>query len=162
MKKLFNNKKGFTLIEVLIACSIMSLITISVMSAATKGIQLSNRALKQVQANLLLEEGAEAVKSIRDDNWNTISSLSPDTNYYLSFDTNTNKWFLVSNPTSAIDGTFTRVIVFSEVYRDNNDDIAETGALDIGTKKVSITVSWTSAGVVVSKEINFYITNIFN
>lgn len=162
MKKLFNNKKGFTLIEVLVACSIMSLITISVMSAATKGIELSSRSLRQVQASLLLEEGAEAVKAIRDNNWSTISNLNVDTNYYLSFDVNTNTWVLLDNPVEVIDGIFTRVVVFSEVYRNNNDDISESGNLDEGSKRVKVTVSWTSSGNLISKNINFYLINIFN
>jgi len=162
MKKLSNDKKGFTLIEVLIACSIMSLITISVMSAATKGIQLSSRSLRQVQASLLLEEGAEAVKSIRDNNWSIISNLNVDTNYYLSFNTNTNTWILLDNPVEIIDGIFTRVVVFSDVYRNNNDDISQSGSLDEGSKQVKVTVSWTSSGNLISKNINFYLINIFN
>ena len=162
MKNFFRkNKKGFTIIEVLIACAIMSLITISLMSAATRGIELSNRALRQVQAGLLLEEGVEAVKSIRDADWNNISGLSLDTNYYLSFDVNTNTWVL-NDTVEVIDEIFTRIVVFSEVYRDNNDDIASTGTLDDGTKQVSVTVSWLASGNIISKNINFYLTNIFD
>jgi len=173
MKNIFNknnrslNQLGFSVIEVLVACMIMSVVTLALMSAATKGIELSGKALKQVQAGLLAEEGAEAVKSIRDNGWTTIANLSVETDYYLTFDTNSNAWLLVdsssvTNPITPIDGIFTRKIVLSEVYRDNNnDDISTAGTLDDGTKKVSVLVSWTHQGGVVSRNIIFYLANIF-
>lgn len=168
MKNFFTNKKniinssGFSLVEVLIASAIISLTAIALMSAATKGIELSSRALRQVQASQLVEEGVEAVKSIRDTNWDTISTLTPDINYYLSFDTNTNTWSLGTIQIDKIDGIFTRVVVFSDVNRDVNDDITETGTLDTGTKKANVIVTWPSSGGVNSKNLNFYLANIFN
>ncbi len=168
MKNFFTNKKkiinssGFSLVEVLIASAIISLTSIALMSAATKGIELSNRALKQVQASQLIEEGVEAVKSIRDTNWDTISGLTPAINYYLSFDTNTNLWSLDTIQTDKIDGLFTRLIVFSDVNRDSNDDIAEIGTLDVGTKKVNVFVTWPAPGGINSKNLKFYLANIFN
>jgi type II secretory pathway pseudopilin PulG len=168
MKNIFNKKNkslnqlGFSVIEVLVACMIMSVVTLALMSAASKGIELSGKALKQVQAGLLAEEGAEAVKSIRDNGWTTISSFNVETDYYLTFDTNSNIWSLSETPTSLVDGIFTRKVVFSEVYRDNNnDDISTTGTLDDGIKKVSVLVSWPHQGGVVSRNIIFYLANIF-
>jgi len=173
MKKFFykNNKKisrgdGFTLIEVLIACFIISMTTLALMSAASKGIELSIRALRQAQASMIAEEGVEAVKVIRDADWNVISSLSLNTNYYLSFNTGSNTWSLQTtpstNPTTPIDDRFTRTVVFSAVYRDSNDDIAASGTLDSGTKRVTVNTSWQSQGETISKSITFYISNIFN
>ena len=114
-KNILNKKRGFSLVEVLVACAIISLTIISLMSAAAKSIELSYRALKQVQASLLIEEGVEAVKSIRDNNWDTISVLDLDTEHYLSFDINTNKWSLSVDPTVPIDEVFTRKVIFSSV-----------------------------------------------
>lgn len=168
MKNIFNLNKntnslnqGFSVVEVLIACMIMSVVTLALMSAASKGIELSNKALKQVQSGLIAEEGVEAVKSIRDNNWTTISNLSVDTDYYLSFDTNSNTWSLSETPV-LVDGTFTRKIVLSEVYRDNNnDDISSSGTLDAGTKRINVSVSWPSPNGTISRDIIFYLTNIF-
>lgn len=168
MKNIFNkninhqNKAGFSVIEVLIASMIMSMITLALMSAATRGIGLSINALEKVQASNLMEEGVEAVKSIRDNNWTTISNFNLDTNYYLSFDLNSNVWSLDTTPVTPIDGIFTRVVVFSSVYRDNNDDIAASGALDSGMKRVRVRVSWPNSGQTISREITFYLANIFN
>jgi Tfp pilus assembly protein PilV len=163
MKKIINNKfknSGFSVIEVLIACLIISMVSLSLISATTKGISLSNRALRQIQANMLIEEGAEAVKAVRDSSWNNISSLTEENNY-LSFASNT--WSLSNaNQTEVIDGIFTRTIKLSSVNRDANYNIAPTGNIDAQTRKVSVVVSWNSSGVTVSKQISFYINDIFN
>ena len=153
-------KSGFTLVEVLVACVIISTTIIALMSATSKGIDLSTRSLRQVEANMLMEEGVEATKSIRDTSWTTISGLTLNTNYYLSF---TNAWTLSTTQSAQIDGIFTRTIVFSQVYRDSNDDISSSGTPDIGIKKVNVTVNWkSSGGGTNSKNIIFYLANIFN
>ena len=164
MKKFFTkkNNSGFTLVEVLIASSIIVVSVLAVMSAAVKGIELSNRALKQTQANFILEEGAEAVRIIRDNNWENISTLSVDTNYYLSYDINTNTWSLGTTPVNQIDSIFDRTIIISSVNRDVNKDISESGDLDSGIKKVTINVSWNSNGENINKSLVFYLSDIFS
>lgn len=160
-----NNTKGFSLIEVLIACSVISIAIFSLMSASSKGIQLSNEALRQTQASFILEEGAEAVKSIRDAAWTNISSLTAGTNYYLTYNTGTNTWSLGTTPTGAIDSIFTRVIVISAVSRNGTDDIVTSGGTydDTGTKKVTVTVSWPASDETISsKTLSFYISDIFS
>ena len=150
--------KGFSIIEVVIACSIISICVFALMSSAGKSIQVSNQALRQAQATLLIEEGVEAVKSIRDNDWDNISNLNLDTDYYLSF----NSLWSLNNTPSNIDDIFTRKIVLSAVDRDSNDDIASSGSNDPGTKKVTVTVSWNKPSGVVNKSLSFYISNIFN
>ncbi len=160
--KIFNRKSnnGFVLIEVVVACSIISVITFGIFSAAKNGINLSTGALRQTQASYLLEEGAEAMRSIRDANWTNISGLTLDTTYYLSYNTNNNIWTLTQTP-STID-YFTRTVILSAVYRNGTDDIASSGTLDTGTKKVTVNVSWASSSGTSSKSLSFYIANIFN
>lgn len=158
--KFFNKNKGFTIIEVLVACFIISIVTISLMSATSKGISLSNNALSKVQANFLLEEGAEAVKSIRDTDWDIISNLNLNTIYYLSFDNNSNTWSFVTD-SFLIDEKFTRTITFYEVYRDDEDNISSSGTIDPGFRMVEVNVSWPSSVGTTSKYIKFYLANIF-
>ncbi len=152
--------KGFSLVEVLIACSIISISIFTIMSGASRGIQLSGLALRQVQAGFLLEEGAEAVKTIRDSGWSNITNV---TNNYLSFNTNTNLWSLTQTP-NTIDSIFTRVVSIESVNRDSSSrDILESGTYaDSGTKKVTIIVSWNSGGVAKSKNLVFYMSDIFS
>jgi len=177
MKYHINNKKikvsskqGFTIIEVIVACTIISLTVFALMTSAQKGIELSNRALRQTQANTLLEEGAESVKIIRDNNWVDISNLSLETPYYLYFDTSSNMWSLNTSkitpnnsiPIYPVDSIFNRTIIISAVRRDSNDDISKIGIIDNQTKKITVTVSWKTSSGVVSKSLIFYIANIFN
>jgi len=171
MKNLkIQKNKAFSIVEVVVACAIISVTVLALMSTAGKSIQVSNQTIMQSQATLLIEEGVEAVKSIRDNNWTNISGLTNSTNYYLFFYTTTNQWSLITSqtapngsiPTYPIDGAFTRNVVFSSVYRNASNDIANSGTLDTGTKKVTVTVSWNKPGGVASKNLSFYISNIFN
>lgn len=170
-----NKKKlraGFTLIEVLVACSIISLSMFALMQTAENGIRLSNEALSKSQASLLLEEGAESVKSIRDNSWTTIANLNLNTPYHIFFNTTTKVWVLDTSttnlsgsiPSYPIDNVFDRIITFYSIGRDatSGDIVAEGGNPDLGTKKVTITVTWNSRKVVNSKSLSFYISNIFN
>lgn len=163
MKKIFFNRNnhGFLLVEIIVASAIISIITFSIVSAAQKGLVLSERAMHQTQASYILEEGAEAVKTIRDASWNNISTLTVGTTYYLSFNTTTNTWSL-STTANKIDNYFTRKVQLSSVNRDVNDDIAASGTLDARTKKVDINVAWPGDGGTVSKSLTFYIADIFN
>lgn len=166
-KKFITSKNGFAIIEVLIASAIISITIFAVMSAAQRGIVLSFSSLKNTQANYLLEEGAEAIKIIRDNDRNNLASPALNVPLYLAFNAYQNTWSLVNqslnpNPVEIIDGVFTRKIVFSEVYRDSNDDIAAVGYLDSRSKKVEVTVSWIEKGATKSKSLGFYIFDIFN
>ncbi len=166
------NKKGFTIIEVIVACTIISISMFALMEIAQKGLTLSQFALKKSQASLLLEEGVEAVKSIRDNNWANISSLSLNTTYYLFFNNSTKNWVLNNSnvtslngyiPSYPIDSVFHRNVTINSVNRDINDDIVSSGGtLDPRSKKVDISVTWNSGGILNSKSISFYIFDIFN
>lgn len=171
----FKTKKylsGFTIIEVLVACSIITISMFALMQTAQKGISLSRYALEKSQASLLLEEGAEAVKSIRDNNWTTIEGVTLDTPYYLFFNTSTKLWILDSTvmnsqpgaiPAYPIDGVFERTVTIYPVNRDINDDIVSSGGVqDNRTKKVVVTTTWDKGGVSNTKSLSFYIADIFN
>lgn len=153
--------KGAALIEVVIATALISIITIALVSVTQQSLQLSDRSLKQAQASFLLEEGAEAVKTIRDDSWAAITSVALDTDQYLSFNTGTNKWSLSSTP-STIDNIFTRTVVVSEAFRDGSGDLADSGTADSSTRKVVVTVSWTASSGSLSKSLSFYVLDLFN
>lgn len=159
-KKIYKNF-GFALVELMIACALVASITITLLSYGQKGLGLSNIVLRQTQAAYLIEEAAEAVKTIRDNDWATISALSLNTDYYLSFNNNTNSWSLSTTP-STIDGIFTRKIVFSSVKRDTNSDITSSGgSVDSGSIKVYINIAWITSEGSSSKDLTFYIFDLF-
>jgi Tfp pilus assembly protein PilV len=165
------NNTGFTIIEVLIACSIISVSMFALMQTTSRGILLSDQALRKSQASLILEEGAEAVKSIRDNNWTDISNKTLGSSYHLYFNTTTKLWVLDGSttnlsgyiPSYPIDSIFDRTIIISAVNRDSNDDITLSGGtVDPRTKKITVTVTWPFGGSSISRSLSFYISDIFN
>lgn len=151
-------QRGFGLIEILIAVSIVTATIFAFTEVATKSVRLTSKALAITQAGFLLDEGVEAVKILRDNAWTNIGGVTNGTTYYLQF--SGSAWSLTQTP-QTIDA-FTRTVVFSSVSRDASDDIATTGTVDSNTKKVTVTVSWVDqTGSTVSKVLELYIANVF-
>ncbi len=154
----FTKKRGFATVEILIASTIVSVALIALVLSTSRAVDISIESVERVQAAFLLEEGAESVKLIRDGAWSSISGLTAGTTYYLNF--NGTQWTLSTTNPGAI-GIFTRTIVFANVSRDGNSDIAATGTNDLNTKRATVTVSWNSVSGARSESMEFYIANIF-
>ncbi|KKS45094.1 MAG: hypothetical protein UV08_C0009G0004 [Parcubacteria group bacterium GW2011_GWA2_42_18] len=150
-------RRGFSLVEVLVAVTIITIAFIAVLSASTRGVVLARLALEETQVSFLLEEGAEAVKFARDLNWSNISALTLSADYHPEW--GANGWTIVSG--SGVSGEFTRKIQFTSAYRDSYDDLASSGTVDSGTRKVTVSVAWFNGVATVTKNLEFYITDIF-
>ena len=151
-----NTTAGSVLVEILIAASII-LVTFLILTATLqKSVQVAQLSLARGQASLLIEEGAEAVKLIRDTSWASITAVPTNTTRYLAFVGGT--WTITSTP-NTIDG-FTRTILIADVSRDATDDIASVGTVDTGTKKVTVTVSWQAKGTTQTENLIFYVADI--
>lgn len=148
--------RGFFLIEVVVATAIIATVLILLVGAIQDSVEVSQRALERTQAAYLLEEGAEAVKGIRDNAWSNITALTAGTTYYLSW--SGTAWSMTTS-VSTID-KFTRTIVCASVTRDANDDIAASGTADSGTHKCTVTVSWSATGSTRSQSLVFYVSDI--
>lgn len=61
-----NSKKGFTLIETLIAIAIFTMSILALMSVLGSGIADTNYAKQKMIASYLAEEGIESVRNVRD------------------------------------------------------------------------------------------------
>ncbi|OGI86094.1 hypothetical protein A3A01_01560 [Candidatus Nomurabacteria bacterium RIFCSPLOWO2_01_FULL_39_17] len=151
-------QQGSLMVEVIVVVSIVTVSILVALTVAQKSIYLARQSLHHSQSAFLLEEGAEAVKVIRDNAWSGISSLTLSTDYYLSFSGDT--WTLSTTPSQV--GAFTRRIVFSSAYRDANQDLAPSGTLDDQTRLVTVTVSWTEGAQTLSKTLQFYLTDLFS
>lgn len=141
MKNILKNK-GFLVVEILVAISIITVSILAAMTVAQKSVYVSRQAFHTTQAAFLLEEGAENARIARDNAWSNVAGL---------------------NTTEQI-GIFTRTVVASSVNRDSTtkDIVSSGGTLDLGTKLVTVTVSWLEGGVVVTKTLKFYISDIFS
>lgn len=149
--------RGFALIEVLIAVTIVSSAMIVVVGSANKYLLFTRSTLRNYQSALAMEESVEAIKIIRAASWANISSLTTGSTYGINF-TGSN-WQTVPTPQTTSLG-FTRSIVFYDVYRDASDDIAISGTLDPGTKRVVVTITWNNRNTPRSQTIEFYIADI--
>ena len=142
----------------LVAVAIITVSILAAMAVAQKSLYVARQALHSTQAAFLLEEGAEAVRVLRDNGWSNISSLSPNTTYYPSF---SGTWTLSTTPVSV--GSFTRTVTVTNVNRDSSSqDIALTGTDDPQTKLITVTVAWTEGGNTKTKTLSFYVLDIFS
>jgi len=153
-------KKGFGLLEVLIGLGILSVAFFALLTVSRSILQVSRAATYSLSADFLLEEGVEAIRSIRDRNWTEDIATLPD-NFYLYFDETLSRWESTTTP-EVIEGTFTRELAISDVYRDGDDDIAASGTLDPGTKKFVVTVTWQGTNATTTRSMSVYLTNYFN
>ncbi len=149
------------MVEILVAVSIMAVSILTAMEVTQKSLEVSRQASHRTQASFLLEEGAEAVRILRDNAWTNISSLTPNTNYYLKFSGGT--WISSSTASDGVVGIFTRKISLASVNRDNTTkDISSVGTDDPGTKLITVTVSWVEGSTTITKTLQFYIIDIFS
>lgn len=133
---------GFMVVEVLVATSIITISILIAMTVAQKSIYVSRQAFHTTQATFLLEEGAENARIARDNDWSNLSTL---------------------NSSEQID-IFTRTVVASDVNRDNTtkDIVSSGGTLDLGTKLITVTVSWLEGAQIINKTLQFYLSDIFS
>jgi hypothetical protein len=161
LKNVFKNKKrGVSLVEVVIAASIITVFVVVLMGAYSIYLKFSLANLNNVKAIFLIEEGLEAGRFIAHSGWqDNIETLDFGQDYYLEFSGSV--WSLSETPV-LIDGTFDRRIVFEDVFRGADGRIADSGTLDSGTKKATVFVSWNSGSSQTTRSISTYITDIHN
>ena len=146
------------MVEILVAVSIIAISILAAMAVTEKSVTVSRRALNTLQAAFLLEEGAEAVRILRDNAWANISSLSTSTTYYPTF---SGTWALSTTPSTV--GIFTRMVTIANVNRDGTtQDIAASGTDDPKSKLITVTVSWPDGATTISKTLQFYLMDIFS
>ena len=152
--------KGFGVVEILVAATIVTLVLVGLHSAAVQSMHLIRQSTERTQATFLLEETIEALRSLRDDSWSAhIDTLSTGTDYFLDWSGGT---WTVTTTNTFIDDIFERKFVLEGVNRDGNDDIAASGTLDPGTKFITATVAWRDNSATTTQTINTYITDMFN
>lgn len=122
MKKelLFSSRGGFSIVEVVLATATFALLISALTGSYLYGQEATALAGARARAVLLAEEGLEAVRNIRDENF---SNLTAGT-YGLA--TSSNEWVLTGS--SDLTGIFTRAITVSDIDPDR--------------KNISCTVTW--------------------
>lgn len=161
-----SKKRGVSVVEVLIASAIIMTSVVSILGVYSGLTSISLRNTSKVQAGMLLDEGAEALRFMRDVSWN--SNISPLTNgntYWLYWDYSTSTYGWRATTTRiTIDDQFDRSFVVSAVNRDATtfNIVSSGGTLDTGTRKATITTSWFDKTATSSKSIVMYLYNTYN
>ncbi len=131
------NQRGASLVEVLVAIGITSIMLPAILTALISANAAKPAAQQQALASGFLRSLTEETRSVRESGWSNIA-----TNGTYHPITSANAWTLASG--SATSGNFTQQIVISDVQRDSSGTIVSSGGtIDPNTKLVTATVSWT-------------------
>lgn len=136
----WRNKKrktaaGFSLVELLLAGALFALFAGGVVTVLFSGLAADRLGEETTIATEYAREGIEAVRAIRDARYDDLVTTDSSG---LARDNGT--WTLVG--TSDQFGKYTRVVRIGDGRRDADGQIAENGAPDAGTRRVTVSVSW--------------------
>jgi len=133
----FQSKTGFSLLEIVISAAIfVSALTIFVTSLNFLH-RLSNSTSAKTEVAILLEEGAEAVTLLRDNDWNNIASLTNEGEFCLYFDGSA---YQISADKQIIASDYFRTIEVIPVFRNAGGVLSNSGTEDENTRHVFIRV----------------------
>ncbi|MBI2039313.1 MAG: hypothetical protein HYT22_03500 [Candidatus Niyogibacteria bacterium] len=152
------NNKGFAVLEIVVSVSLIAVALFALSGTARLAYRAIGEASDRIRAGFLLEEGFEALKTIRDDSWSSIENLALDQPYYLEF--SGGRWNATTSPQLA-DSLFTRSFTVRAVFRDGTENIAPSGTSDPNTKKVELSVAWSERGRNLQVSGVAYLTNLF-
>lgn len=151
-------ERGFGILEIVVGSAILLAVAMGAAAVFGNLARASEANLRAVKAAFLLEEGAEAVRQLRDVGWISFSSLPSDRDHFFSW--SGSGWGVTENNV-LIDGVFERKFRLAEVYRSANYDIAASGAVDPNTRLATVALSWKSGSATTSRELIFYLANLF-
>lgn len=156
-----HSNSGLTLVEVLIATSIILVFLLVLIGVHNFYLKMAFSNGEIIKATELAEESLEIARFLRDSSWNAnIAPLSLDTDYYLNF--SAGSW-QVTTTQVLVDNTFERKVKFSAVYRNVSGDIVSSGGIiDPDTLLVISTVSWSNKGATTTKSISTYLANLLD
>jgi len=147
--------KGQSIIEVIVAVSILVIIAASSVVAILGAFSSGRLAEEETRASLIASEGLEAVQSIRNQSWSDLI----DGLYGL--ENLDGAWVFSGNEDTDPTGKFTRTVELLPVRRDLTGDITQSGGIvDEDTKEVIINVNWAfTPGRINDVRIRTYLTN---
>lgn len=143
---------AFTLMEVVIAVALFSIMATGIIPVTLGIFDTVLQDQNHLKAVYYVQQGLEAVRSIRDYNYSNLANgsfgLSRERGY----------WEL-SGSSETID-QFTRVVTIADAVRDSSCTLNSHGSADSTSKQVTVTVTWQSIPGVVSQETaTQYVTN---
>jgi hypothetical protein len=155
-KKILKGQPGFSVVELIIALAVFSLVITGLVTMATGGFNALNQGADETEAEALAQEGSEAVRAIRDMGWNNLIYNSTGLQIVDG------KWEFMGEGTNNTIGRYTRAISIQPVCRDVSNNITACPGqyTDIYVKKITLTITWTTpSGKVNTVQRIEYVTN---
>lgn len=151
-------QSGITLIEVLVAVTVLSVALIFIGYTITVFVTARDEMQYDLKALYLAEEGYELLRAIRTDDWNTLDVLALDTEYALQVSTTT---LAVGSPPEIIDGEFNRVFELRSLYRDSDGDVVASTTPGASSDSEGREVWISVGGPAGTSTVRAIITNLF-
>ena len=157
--------RGSVLIEVVVGSVIILFTMVGVAAAYNLYLKTISSNTSTVTARMLLEEGAEAVRVLRDEGWGDfILPLEMEDRrvYYLALESDGHggwQWHTTTTPVF-VDGIFARTVALSAAYRDANQSLAPAGTLDPDVCRVRVEGSWWNGAATTTESAELYIHNL--
>lgn len=155
------DNRGVSLIE---AVAVLGLLALGIAGLARLNLTFSANVSAEglsVRAAALAVETLEAVRSVRDKNWNNLSNLITGETYYLSFSDSGKDWTIVNYDPGKIQGVFVRSFSVYSVSRGaaTGQIISSGGVYDGDTLKIEANVAWNERGRDKNIKLTTYLTN---
>jgi type II secretory pathway pseudopilin PulG len=133
--------KAFSLIELLAAISIFTLVVGGLAYASLNALESVSNDRRRVEAILYLKEVTNAIFINKNDLWSSIADETGQGTKSVQFVNN--KYEIIDG--SSTEGDVTVGFTVENVYRDENGNLVESGGtIDLHSRKIVMTVSWTS------------------
>lgn len=128
------SSKGLSLLEIIVAVGVVGTVILVGAGLVTQGWNISRLGEENVMARGYAAEGVEAVRAIRDRDWNLLSAGS------FGLDRTSGEWVLSGSSDSQ--GNMTRVVELTQVQRSSGEVVGSGGVIDENTFRVKSRVSW--------------------
>ena len=150
---------GAGIVEVVVGLSILAVVSSVLFGLAINAIVVADDASAKARAANLLEEGEEAVRIMRYQGWNTIST--PVTNYYLRINSGVFLGcFYNYTITQANSNTVNGACPVNEDTKFVRKISITDPVGDLNVREYAITVEWTDRrGKARSEQVKFQLTN---
>ena len=169
IKLKLSNRQGFSLIEVLVALAMLSIIMATFFPLLGWLISRSRASIYDAQATLVLQEAMESAYNVMAGNWDDDWEDYPEGIYHPAADVTSTPevWVLLPGPESGVEARFNRQIEITAVCRDQGNGERNNGACpptaetrDNNSKMMVATVDWMEGGRVKSLSANLLVVKM--
>jgi hypothetical protein len=142
MRTNITTKDGVSILEIIVAVAVLATIMVASSLAVIQFVEARANLVSDTKTLYLAEEGYELLRTVRDNDWTTLSGLTTGSTYYFLI---TGTTVSVTTTPELVDGSHERSFVLQVVERDGDDDIVPTGTsgatLDTNVLEATVTVT---------------------